>query len=397
MNIIELKNEINEKKFKLEKYVKKFDKFFKDKVLRIGIVGGSPSYENFIKKISDNVIIYNPNKEGIMSDSDFILFTGGEDVCPDYYNDIVHRTTSYNRNRDALEKQTFDYSQRYGIPTVGICRGSQFLCVMHGGSLIQHMSHNSSHSVNLIYDDKTKITVTSTHHQMQNPSQLNDSEYIILADSVEKSPFLFKGDNTNLRESLDKDCEIVLYKGCYNHSPSLAIQGHPEMVFATSEFEKLSLDLIKMMIIKNKNKKAEKQLDSMSKWKYEMNPFEVRKGQPVKVQQLDVNLVEDQLMDEELVEDRPGVNHQEFVIDPNAMDIQAILNDLNRVRNPFGNAYIIDRMDQVAPEHHNREVDNVDPIDIPVNNDIRAVGGRAKRGAGLQVRNNNNNNNNNNQ
>jgi hypothetical protein len=120
---------------------------------------------------------------------------------------------------------------------------------MNNGSLIQHMSHPGSHDVKLAFSDKN-IKVTSTHHQMQNPSNLNKDSYLILGESVTKSPFLYTGDNTDLRDVVKKDSEIVLYQSRY--TKDLAIQGHPEMSHATKEFQELALNLIKMLIVDSK-------------------------------------------------------------------------------------------------------------------------------------------------
>jgi putative glutamine amidotransferase len=75
---------------------------------------------------------------------DFTLavFTGGEDVDPSYYGKKKNHRTYSNIYRDREEKELFDVLLEHKIPLFGICRGSQFLCVMAGGSLCQHLDNH---------------------------------------------------------------------------------------------------------------------------------------------------------------------------------------------------------------------------------------------------------------
>lgn len=69
---------------------------------------------------------------------DLICFTGGEDVSPELYGE--KNTSSWvNKARDDFEKEVYE---RYvgKAPMVGICRGGQFLNVMNGGKMIQHIN-----------------------------------------------------------------------------------------------------------------------------------------------------------------------------------------------------------------------------------------------------------------
>jgi GMP synthase-like glutamine amidotransferase len=95
-----------------------------------------------------------------------VCFTGGEDVSPDLYG---HRNlASYcGKARDEREVLIFEQARRCKVPMTGICRGSQFLNVMCGGTMVQHMK--KSHGGGLhgcITRDGEDFQVTSTHHQM---------------------------------------------------------------------------------------------------------------------------------------------------------------------------------------------------------------------------------------
>lgn len=105
----------------------------------------------------DFIPAYNPQ--------DVIVFTGGADVSPYLYNQEREPFTQCNPQRDELESSVFNECVRQSIPMVGICRGSQFLNVMNGGSLIQHQREHAGHDhdMHTLHD---RFYVTSTHHQM---------------------------------------------------------------------------------------------------------------------------------------------------------------------------------------------------------------------------------------
>jgi gamma-glutamyl-gamma-aminobutyrate hydrolase PuuD len=122
-------------------------------------------------------------------DIDLVIFDGGADVSPSYYNEEVHIATMTRPERDKVEKDIFNH-YRTKCFMFGICRGSQFLNVMLGGTLYQHLadlklSHPGVHKVNVDLDTElyhllqTKVlTVNSTHHQAVR--NINPQSYITL-------------------------------------------------------------------------------------------------------------------------------------------------------------------------------------------------------------------------
>lgn len=100
--------------------------------------------------------------------ADMIQFTGGEDVTPAIYGEGRHPHTGFSFERDIYEAGTFAIAERMGIPMSGICRGGQFLNVMSGGRMYQHVSaHATGRNHDLVdIDTGRAITVSSTHHQM---------------------------------------------------------------------------------------------------------------------------------------------------------------------------------------------------------------------------------------
>lgn len=162
-----------------------------------------------------------------LRDADVALFTGGEDVTPSMYGEPVGRFTGNNLGRDKAEALAFDLCNDMGVKKLGICRGSQFLTVMSGGSLIQDVTgHGGTHEV---YTDKGDVfLMSSTHHQMMNPFVLKPGEFVVRAWAEKRSINYLNGWNQNVPEFRDRgiDPEVVWYP----KTKSLCIQPHPELM-----------------------------------------------------------------------------------------------------------------------------------------------------------------------
>ena len=186
------------------------------KTKKVYVVGNQVHYANFITKreLVDDI-----------NDADIVIFTGGEDVHPSLYNCKPHPTTYANLQRDLAEKKEFKKIRPDQL-AVGICRGSQYLCIMNGGILIQNVENHAiriTHSITEISTNKM-YEITSTHHQMQYPFIIPDKYWTCLFYSTSRRSSIYEGDNVT---SPLYEPEIVLYDRP-NLPKCLAIQGHPE-------------------------------------------------------------------------------------------------------------------------------------------------------------------------
>ena len=206
----------------------------------------STAYNLFIERVVDkkiNIIQHNDRDSKI----DLIIFTGGEDVSPEYYSERKGKYTSCNSTRDSIEKNIFD-NKSYRTPKLGICRGAQFLTVMNGGTLIQHVENhgNCTHPITILdsLQDKIIVEIPSDHHQMMNPYYLPDSYYEIIGYSTFfRSGVYLNGDDINHKlKPTFLEPEIVYYP----RTSSLAIQPHPEWM----DYESKDFKIIKNLIIK---------------------------------------------------------------------------------------------------------------------------------------------------
>lgn len=184
---------------------------------RIYVVGPAKLYSKWIQ---NHELVEN------LEDADIVMFTGGEDVTPSLYGARQHPTTYSNLSRDLEEKAIFEKVKPTQL-CIGICRGSQFLCVMNGGKLIQNVNNHAQFGTHAIRDLKQtcEYEITSTHHQMQYPFNLEESQYEILYYAPQRAHY-YEGDG--IQEPMVEP-EIVLYK-VEGKPKCLAIQGHPEIM-----------------------------------------------------------------------------------------------------------------------------------------------------------------------
>lgn len=169
-------------------------------------------------------------------EADMIVFTGGEDVSPFLYGERVLKETYSNFARDRDEIALLR-SVPWDIPKVGVCRGGQFLNVMSGGRMFQHVTDhaiNGMHIMRETYTDR-EIPVTSTHHQMMRPSD----EAAILA--VAKLARQKKSDGINITYKDDvRQREWDDVEACYYGSTnSLCYQPHPEYLVKGNRLNQL--------------------------------------------------------------------------------------------------------------------------------------------------------------
>ena len=165
-----------------------------------------------------------------LKDADLLQFVGGSDVDPSIYAHHRHRLTTSVIERDLTEKLFFLAALNASLPMAGICRGGQFLNVMCGGTLWQHVEgHRGSHKATYTdFRSKRTIKVTSTHHQMMKPRNLISSYFVLM---VAHNKMRREGCTSLEKKKLNiivtdakNDMEALYYK----EENALCFQPHPE-------------------------------------------------------------------------------------------------------------------------------------------------------------------------
>jgi len=204
------------------------------------IVNPSQSYMSMMKlagwTLVDNV-----------EDADLVMFTGGSDVSPDMYGEGEHPRTYSDSNRDAYDFSVYIEAKEASTPMVGICRGGQFLNVMNGGKLYQHVVGHAVGDTHELLDVRSGRTlpVSSTHHQMMRAGPLGDVVGVSLFNLTNGKEYMSDGGGV-VEDAFDSepDTEVVLY----TLARCLCFQPHPEFFYPDHECVKYFHELLEEIL-----------------------------------------------------------------------------------------------------------------------------------------------------
>ena len=186
---------------------------------KVFIVGNQPGFSDFIHNVVETTKI---------EEAELLIFRGGADINPELYGEKEGNFTHIDIQKDAYEIAHFQYALENNIPMLGICRGGQLLTVLSGGSLIQHVTnHSQEHVVTDI--NKDSYMMSSSHHQMFYPFDMNPKDYKLIAwTKYNRSNTYLDGDNK--RHKFDGTKQVEPEVVWYPNTKCLAIQGHPEWI-----------------------------------------------------------------------------------------------------------------------------------------------------------------------
>lgn len=178
--------------------------------------GGGAAYARLFRHLGFGITVHIEN-------ADMLVFTGGQDVTPALYGDKAHRATGNSVARDKEEQEFYNVAYDRKIPMVGICRGGQFLNVMSGGRMYQHVSkHTQDHEITDLQTGEV-VYVSSTHHQMIMPSPRG----LLVAASYLYGEREWYDGEVFKRDVSQQDNEVVWYA----HTKCLCFQPHPEFMY----------------------------------------------------------------------------------------------------------------------------------------------------------------------
>lgn len=181
--------------------------------MNVFIINGNGQYKSLFQQLGFSLV-------SNIEEAQLVCFTGGADVTPALYGAAPHPMTGSHRARDEAEIVLFKKAQALNIPCVGICRGAQFLNVMSGGEMYQHVEkHTRSHAITDLVTGET-VYVSSTHHQMMKPAP---SGLLVACSELGGSREWFEGQMFK-RDVSSQDNEVLFYE----HTKCLCFQPHPE-------------------------------------------------------------------------------------------------------------------------------------------------------------------------
>ena len=165
--------------------------------------------------------VYNDPQILVGDSVDVVVFPGGPDVPPSMYGAKQHPKTYTSHLHYQQFEDVYKRVLEQRCTTVGICGGSQYLCVKSGGSLVQHVENHAKHGLHDVQSVYGPAGVTSTHHQMMNPQ---GTEHELLAWAEDLSPIHEDGELEEIELPEKKEPEAVWFR----NTNSLAVQWHPE-------------------------------------------------------------------------------------------------------------------------------------------------------------------------
>lgn len=173
-------------------------------------------------------------------DADIVVFNGGADIGTEIYGErpAMAGIPGVKSARDRVEVELYAKVIKAGKFVLGICRGSQLLNCLNGGTLWQHVDkHGREHRMIDVRTGKM-YHVTSTHHQQMRPNlkagQLIGVAYESTIKYAEGICEVF-----DRPKDTEADTEIVWYP----KSRTLCVQGHPEYV-PNSDFARYVQQLV---------------------------------------------------------------------------------------------------------------------------------------------------------
>ncbi|RBW50062.1 gamma-glutamyl-gamma-aminobutyrate hydrolase family protein [Marinobacter sp. F3R11] len=138
--------------------------------LTIGISG--PSRKRFAQRLISfglrlqgaKPYYIRPGSRVDVSMLDGLVLSGGTHVHPSRYGQEPQVSAHYDQARDMTDYSLLEQAESVGIPVLGICRGSQFINIFHGGSLCQNVTPlrvNTRHRPLLLPMQTVQVVSTS--------------------------------------------------------------------------------------------------------------------------------------------------------------------------------------------------------------------------------------------
>jgi len=212
------------------------------------LIVSSITYNCLFRDYNVEVRNFSPTEsmEKQIEDKDLILFTGGHDINPVIYG-CKNAASYYSDKRDNIDIKVAELAIKNNIKLAGICRGFQFLNVINGGQMYQHIDNHEGILHNLTTIEGKTIDAYCTHHQMIKPSS---SAVITAWAEKPRSDIYIFDDFKNPVPKVDKEYEAAYFPKIN----AFGTQYHPEMMKPNSLGWNYFLDSLEKYLKLNLNK-----------------------------------------------------------------------------------------------------------------------------------------------
>jgi putative glutamine amidotransferase len=198
----------------------------------------SPKYNKYVvallhaaQKLEHELTVINLSEfPDTIESVDGILFTGGADVDPTYYNKPELLPLCSDRPIESRDTNEFTFATKAderNLPILGICRGIQLLNVHYGGTLIADLEHSGLPSHSKIGDNDRP------HEVVIEPGTLlmkitRETEGGVASAHHQAIDAVAPGMQVSSRSVGDNVIEAIEWKEPEKKPYFLAVQWHPE-------------------------------------------------------------------------------------------------------------------------------------------------------------------------
>jgi gamma-glutamyl-gamma-aminobutyrate hydrolase PuuD len=194
------------------------------------------SYRELFTKRGFSTIILEEGMSDIKARG--VVFSGGADVDPRLYGEVAiegaHVHPDFNADKKDLDLYMF--AKERNLPMIGICRGAQFINVVHGGTLQQHITGHAGIAHKVYLWNGNVAEVNSYHHQ----SIVLPSSGVGISRASTIHPY-GKEEEAKFNNSEYNEIEAAYYASTH----SIGVQWHPEIKDGTKDSEEVFWELFK--------------------------------------------------------------------------------------------------------------------------------------------------------
>jgi putative glutamine amidotransferase len=236
--------------------------------LRITYTERDDKFANYVRWMkgddaSIEIVKLSPEVKHEVSALDGVVFSGGVDIHPRYYNGqekYAGMPSKFKEARDEFEFELFEKAVAGNIPVIGVCRGLQLINVFQKGTLTQDLAernniHESFNDAQRVEHDRTHKVKAEDNTLLREITTATDG----LVNSAHHQSIDQLGDNLVVNSySDDGIIEGIEWKDKSGRPFMLALQWHPERMdkagISDSPFSKSIRDRFIKEISSNRNK-----------------------------------------------------------------------------------------------------------------------------------------------
>jgi putative glutamine amidotransferase len=193
---------------------------------------GNINYINKLKEFDIPYIVLSPEEDINWEIIGGIIFIGGEDIHPSFYNEKIQEDNlEINIERDKFEFELLDIAFNKKLPILGICRGCQLINVYFKGNLYQDLIRYKRE--NIIKEIHWRVDEKDSYHEIY----LNKDSFLYkilgkektIVNSSHHQAIKRLGENLKISAKfLDNGLEIIEGIEHKNYPFLLGVQWHPE-------------------------------------------------------------------------------------------------------------------------------------------------------------------------